>query len=78
MAGKYGENLTAFLRQYVNFRRDAYNADGTLTDDAVRLALALLLDSNVFDTPEEIRQEAFDEYGIFIPPSLFENERGEK
>lgn len=70
----YGNNLTAFLRQYVNFRRDAYNADGTLTEVAAKAGIKVLLDGGVFDSPEDMRQEAFKNYGIFLAPALFEKE----
>lgn len=59
--------LTAFLQEYILFPRNAYNKDGTLTRRAVREAIEMLLDGEVFYSFDDMRREALRNYRIVIP-----------
>ncbi len=67
----YRENLTSFLQEYLLFPKYSYEEDGTLTDLAIRQAAKVLLDNGVFDSPQDMRKQAFKDYGILLPESTF-------
>ena len=65
----YAWQLTGFLQEYLQIPRNGYNPDGTLTAACIRQSLQLLLKEEVFD-PQELRQQAYKDYGILIPDAL--------
>lgn len=71
----YRENITSFLQEYLLFPKHGYEEDGTLTDSATRLAARILLEEGVFDSPQDMRKQAFKDYGILLPESMFEGEK---
>lgn len=71
----FRENLTSFLQEYLLFQKYSYEEDGTLTDLATRLAAKVLLDNGVFDSPQDMRKQAFKDYGILLPESMFGEEK---
>lgn len=69
----YNESLTCFLQEYVLFRnKDDYNCDGTLTREAVRNAVSVLMHSGVFTTPQDMQRQALKDHGLILPESLFD------
>ena len=71
----YQENLTSFLQEYLLFAKHSYEEDGTLTVLATQQAAKVLLDNGVFDSPQDMRKQAFVDYGILLPESMFEREK---
>ena len=71
----YHEKLTCFLQEYLLFQKYAYNEDGTLTTLGTQLAAKVLLDSGVFDSPQDMRKQAYKDYGILLPESMFTGEK---
>jgi hypothetical protein len=71
----FRENLTSFLQEYLLFAKHSYEEDGTLTDLATQQAAKVLLDCGVFDSPQEMRKQAYKDYGILLPESMFTGEK---
>lgn len=67
----FRENLTSFLQEYLLFGKHSYEEDGTLTDLATRQAAKVLLDNEVFDSVQDMRKQAYKDYGILLPESMF-------
>ena len=72
---EYRKKLTCFLQEYLLFPKKWYEEDGTLTPAGVRIALKMLLDEGVFDSPTDLMRQAFKDYGILLPNARFPEEK---
>ena len=68
-ADSYAWRLTGFLQEYLLIPRD-----GTVTAACTRQCLQFLLTEQVFDGPWDLRQQAYQDYGILIPDAMMKEE----
>ena len=67
------ERLHDFFSQYINPTcRDSYDEDGLFSFDTMRQSVELLLSNKVFDSKEDLREEALRDFLVIMPESLFE------
>ena len=72
MANTYNEKVSAFLLEYVMPRKAGYEEDGTMTEKAMKVAIKLLLDENVFKSENDIKKQAVVDYGVVLPCTIFD------
>lgn len=69
----YDERISEFLLEYVNYPTDkAYTPSGNLTSAAIKQAVQLLLQENVFSSKNDMRIQAMKDYKIVLPETIFE------
>lgn len=68
----YSDHISEFFQEYVKFPKAFYTECGNLTDSGIREAARLLLKNCVFDSPEDMREQAMKDYDIILPESIFE------
>lgn len=70
---EYIDLISEFFQEYVRFPKVFYTECGNLTDAGIRAAAVYLLKEHVFNSPEDMREQAMKDYGIILPESIFEN-----
>lgn len=68
---EFEDKISWFFLEYVHPPKSGYTESGNLTNECTSAAARLLLDEGVFDSPEDMRQQAMKDYGIILPESIF-------
>ena len=69
----YEAKLTGFLQQYLVIPKKGYTSEGYVSEYWARISLHFLLDACVFDSPQELQQDAYRDSGILIPSEMMED-----
>jgi hypothetical protein len=72
MEPDWNEKISSFFLEYVKPRKEAYTPEGNLTFTAIQAAAQLLLEKDVFDSKEDMREQAMKDYKIMLPETIFE------
>ena len=73
----YNRKIQNFLEEYINCDTDAVYVNGMMKKEAVKEAVRLLFEENVFSSVKDIRLQALKDYNIFLPAWVFEWVQGE-
>lgn len=68
----YNRKIQNFLNEYVNFGADNFYVNGMMKKEAVKKAVRLLIEENVFSSVKDMRLQALKDYNIFLPALVFE------
>lgn len=68
----YNRKIQNFLEEYINCDTDAVYVNGMMKKEAVKEAVRLLIEENVFSTVKDMRLQALKDYNIFLPAWVFE------
>ncbi|QAT48566.1 hypothetical protein EQM14_01535 [Caproiciproducens sp. NJN-50] len=67
----FDAEISAFFHSYLTFPKQDYNTFGTLTQQALRDAVHVLLTNRVFSSKEEMKSEALKDFGVILPNEIF-------
>lgn len=66
----YEEAITKFIEEYMEMPKDWYkpteNYKKVLFPGYVHIAISLMIFNGLFDSPEEVKEEFFNEYGMVL------------
>lgn len=68
----WNERISDFFTEYVRIPKDGYTPSGNLTFTTIKSAVAFLLKEGVFDSAQEMREQAMKDYEIILPETIFE------
>lgn len=68
----YNRKIQNFLEEYINCDTDAVYVNGMMKKEAVKEAVKLLIEENVFLSVKDMRLQALKDYNIFLPAWVFE------
>lgn len=68
----YNRKIQNFLEEYINCDTDAVYVNGIMKKEAVKEAVRLLIEENVFSSVKDMRLQALKDYNIFLPAWVFE------
>lgn len=68
----YNRKIQNFLEEYINCDTDAVYVNGMMKKEAVKEAVRLLIEENVFSSVKDMRLQALKDYNIFLPAWVFE------
>lgn len=68
----YNRKIQNFLEEYINCDTDAVYVNGVMKKEAVKEAVRLLIEENVFSSVKDMRLQALKDYNIFLPAWVFE------
>ena len=68
----YNRKIQNFLEEYCNFSPDNFYVNGMMKKGAVKEAVRLLIEENVFLSVKSMRMQALKDYNIFLPAWVFE------
>lgn len=68
----YNIKIQNFLEEYINCDTDAIYVNGMMKKEAVKEAVRLLIEENVFSSVKDMRLQALKDYNIFLPAWVFE------
>lgn len=68
----YNRKIQNFLEEYINCNPDAVYVNGMMKNEAVKEAVRLLIEENVFSSVKDMRLQALKDYNIFLPDWIFE------
>lgn len=68
----YNRKIQNFLEEYCNFSPDNFYVNGMMKKEAVKEAVRLLIEENVFSSVKDMRLQALKDYNIFLPAWVFE------
>lgn len=68
----YNRKIQNFIEEYVNCSRSAVYVNGMMRKEAVKDAVRLLIEKNVFLSVKSMRLQALKDYNIFLPAWVFE------
>ena len=68
----YNRKIQNFLEEYINCDTDAVYVNGMMKKEAVKDAVRLLIEENVFSSVKDMRLQALKDYNIFLPAWVFE------
>jgi hypothetical protein len=68
----YNRKIQNFLEKYVNCGPDNFYVNGMMKKEAVKEAVRLLIEENVFSSVKDMRFQALKDYNIFLPAWVFE------
>lgn len=70
-SNEWREKASDFFQGYCRMRRKFIADDGCLSLEGMQFAAHFLLQSEVFDSADEMRKEALSDYGITLPDDVF-------
>nr|DAE34491.1 MAG TPA: arginine repressor [Caudoviricetes sp.] len=68
----YNRKIQNFLKEYVNCGADNFYVNGMMKKEAVKKAVRLLIEENVFSSVKDMKLQALKDYNIFLPAWVFE------
>lgn len=68
----YNRKIQNFFCEYINCDTDAVYVNGMMKKEAVKEAVRLLIEENVFSSVKDMRLQALKDYNIFLPAWVFE------
>lgn len=68
----YNRKIQNFLEEYINCDTDAVYVNGMMKKEAVKEAVRLLIEENIFSSVKSMRLQALKDYNIFLPAWVFE------
>lgn len=68
----YNRKIQNFLEEYINCDTDAVYVNGVMKKEAVKEAVRLLIEENVFSSVKDMRLQALKDYSILLPARMFE------
>lgn len=68
----YNRKIQDFLKEYINCNPDTVYVNGMMKNEAVKEAVRLLIEENVFSSVKDMRLQALKDYNIFLPDWVFE------
>ena len=68
----YNRKIQNFLEEYCNFSPDNFYVNGMMKKGAVKEAVRLLIEENVFLSVKSMRMQALKDYTIFLLAWVFE------
>lgn len=68
----YNRKIQNFLEEYINCDTDAVYVNGMMKKEAVKEAVRLLIEENVFSSVKDMRLQALKDYNTFLPAWVFE------
>jgi hypothetical protein len=74
----YNRKIQNFLEEYINCDTDAVYVNGMMKKEAVKEAVRLLIEENVFLSANDMRLQALKDYNIFLPAWVFERVKEKK
>jgi len=72
IAKTWDELATCFFTDYCFVSGEHMRPDGCLTQAGIQDCVHLLMQSNTFESKEEMRREAFADYRIILPEWAFD------
>lgn len=68
----YNRKIQNFLEKYVNCGPDNFYVNGMMKKEAVKEAVRLLIEKNIFSSVRSMRLRALKDYNVFLPAWVFE------
>lgn len=68
----YNRKIQNFLKKYVDFGSNNFYVSGMMKNEAVKKAVRLLIEKNVFSSVKDMRLQALKDNNIFLPAWVFE------
>lgn len=68
----YNRKIQNFLEEYCIFSPENFYVNGMMKKAAVKEAVRLLIEENVFSSVKDMRFQALKDYNIFLPAWVFE------
>lgn len=72
MDNGWSEKVSDFFLEYVKPVKSAYTESGNLTFTAISQVTKYLIEQKVFDSKEDMREQAMRDYEIILPETIFE------
>lgn len=69
---QYNEKIQNFFGEYIIVNPVAVDKNGMMKKEAVKEAVRLLIEENVFSSVKDMRLQALKDYNIFLPAWVFE------
>lgn len=70
----YEDLVSDFFEGYVKSPRSGYTEEGNFTDEVIKASAKMLLDEKVFESEQEMKEEALKDYGIILPAEIFKED----
>lgn len=68
----YNRKIQNFVEKYCNFSPDNFYVNGMMKKRAVKEAVRLLIEKNIFFSVKSMRLRVLKDYNIFLPAWVFE------
>lgn len=68
----YNRKIHNFFSEYITCNPVAIDTNGMLRNEAIKEAVKLLIEDNVFLSVKDMRWQALKDYNIFLPAWVFE------
>lgn len=69
---EFYNRITKFLKEYLQVPTEFENTDGTIKDHFIGECFIYLLFNEVFESRDDIQQQAFTDYSLIIPERYFQ------